>query len=636
VTEDESILVAYTHAEEGDPAVLATTTSSLRHQTLRTWQWIVDTDVPSDDPRINGPPSARVQPFAAVIDAGAELTPTMLEKRVWYLETHPEVDSTHDAGVTVCRSPLTESVPGARAGELAGHLRALGAVVVEDVDNDETESPVARSERLAHPPAAWIPEHIPFKNAVAKTGPRLLLFAPWMEVGGADRFNLDLLAAAREHGWATTIVTTLAGRHPWRARFESLTSDVFSLPSLIPLIHQPRFLRYLIASRLPDVVLIANSELAYRFLPYLRSAAPDVTFVDYCHSDIAWWNSGGYPRLSVQFHEQLDLTMTASEYLRSWMVDRGAEPERVEVAYIGVDSGQFSPDTQVRRRVRLELDLHDGKPTVLFVGRLDDDKQSDVLVESLRLVATNGVVFDAVIAGSGPARVGLQSLIRSHGLGDRIRLLGAVDPDRVADLMRACDVLVLLSKWEGIALTVYEAMACGLPVVTTDVGGHRELITSTSGILIPRSTPRAEARAAAEALTVLLRDADLRSRMGEAARARVTQSFRSDATNRRILELLVQAQDRHLRDRRPIVTQGLALATVTDAVELLRIQSELAPRVRLLRVAGLSARVRVALLAAVQRRLGGVYRWGMAHGLGFLVPAKEAIVRRLLPSERGE
>jgi glycosyltransferase involved in cell wall biosynthesis len=631
--EDECVLVAFTAGASGE-AVGATTTSLLR-QTLRGWQWIVGADAASDDPRINPPRPARVSPYAAVIDAGAELQPTLLERHVWYLETHPEVEATYDAGIAVCRAPLPESATGVRAAELSDHLRERGVVVAADFDIDEPESPAARTERLAHRPAAWIPEHLPFTNAITRTGPGLLLLVPWMEVGGADRFNLDLLSVARDHGWSATVVTTLSGRHPWRARFESLTPDVFTLSNLIPLIDQPRFLRYLIGSRRPDVVLIANSELGYRFLPYLRSAAPDVTFVDYCHSDIAWWNSGGYPRLSVQFHEQLDLTMTASEHLRTWMLDRGADRDRIEVAYVGVDLEQFRPDAEARRRVRRELDLHDGKPTVLFAGRLDGDKQPEVLVEALRAVAANGVVFEAVIAGSGPALSGLRSLVRSCGLADRIRLVGAVDPERVADLMRASDVFVLLSKWEGIALTLYEAMACGLSVVATDVGGHRELVTPACGVLIPSSSPPAEARAAAAALTELLRDGGRRSRMGAAARSHVSRSFGAETTMSRVLELLAEAQRGHSRDLRPPVPRGLALATVTDAVELLRMQAELTPPHS--RFAGrLSARARIAFLAAVQRRLGGFYRWGLAHGFGFFVPAKEAIVRRLLPSDPGE
>jgi glycosyltransferase involved in cell wall biosynthesis len=632
MSDDECVLIAFTRAY-GDRGSVAETTRSLLRQTLQAWHWNVDADVPSDDPRIRPERPAGVPTYAAAIDIGAELPPTMLEKRVWYLETHPEVDATHDAGVTVCRATPTESVSGTSAEELGDRLRVRGAVVAVDVDADEPEFPVSRTGRLAHLPAAWIPEHLPFTNGLAKTGPRLLLFVPWMEVGGADRFNLDLLATTREHGWTATVVTTLPGRQPWRTRFEGLTPDVFSLPNLIPLIDQPRFLRYLIGSRRPDVVLIANSELAYRFLPYLRSTASDVTFADYCHSDIAWWNSGGYPRLSVQFHEQLDLTMTASEHLRNWMVDRGADPDRIEVAYVGVDVEHFCPDPQARHRMRRELDLHDGKPTVLFVGRLDSDKQPGVLIEALRVLATRGVEFEAVIGGDGPALTGLRSLIRSHGLADRIRLLGAVDPESVADLMRASDVLVLLSKWEGIALTLYEAMACGLPVVATDVGGHRELVTPPCGILIPPSTPAAEARAAAAALAELLRDGSRRAQMGEAARARISQSFRAEKTKGRVLELLGEAQRLHVRDQRPAVPQGLAIATVTDAVELLRIQAAFAPGVRYLEAAGFSARVRVALLVAVQRRLGGFYRWGLAHGFGFLTTAKEAIVRRLLPSD---
>jgi glycosyltransferase involved in cell wall biosynthesis len=456
-----------------------------------------------------------------------------------------------------------------------------------------------------------------------------------MEVGGADRFNLNLLSAARDAGWDVTVVATLPGRQPWRSRFESLAADIAVLPGLIPLADQPRFLRYLLGSRDPDVVLISNSELGYRFLPYLRSVAADAAFIDYCHSDSPSWNNGGYPRLSVQFHGQLDLTLTASEQLRAWMIDRGSDPSRIRVAYVGVDVERFRPDKAVRGRVRAELGLDDRTPTVLFVGRVDEDKQPDVLVEALRLLAANAVDFYSVVAGSGPAFDLLRSLIRSRGLSSRTRLLGSVEPDSVADLMCAADVLVLPSRWEGIAVTLYEAMACGIPVVATDVGGHRELVTPDTGVLISRSTAAEEARALAKALQTILGDAGLRETMGMAARARASEFFPLAATTTGLFNSIAEGRRLHDRDPQPLLPQGAALAWLVDAVELLRLQTGLIASRPVISGGRLADRARVAVLAIAQKRLGGAYRWSATHDLGFVVPVKEAVVRILLPRARG-
>ena len=614
---------------------LTATARSLLAQTLQLWEWNVDGDSDVSDPRINSASPAADPPYAALVDRGAELAPSVLEQHVWHLETHPGLDATFDSGVVVWRARLRE-VAGARgADELTRRLRAAGAVVADGAElmaGSESES--ARAVRLTHQPAAWIPEQLPFRNPLPKSAPRMFLMIPWMEIGGADRFNLNLLEAARDTGWEVTVVATLSSHQPWRDQFERLTPDIVALPGLIPLIDQPRFLHYLLDSRRPDVVLMSNSELAYRFLPYLRSVS-DAAFIDYCHSDSPTWNSGGYPRLSVQYHGQLDLTLTASEYLRGWMTRRGSDPERIRVAYVGVDIEQFHPDDVARRRVRSELRLPDSTPTVLFVGRVDADKQPDVLVEALRLLAADGVDFNAVIAGSGPSFGLLRSLIRSRGLSSRTRLLGAVDPDRVSGLMCAADVLVLPSRWEGIALTLYEAMACGTPVVATDVGGHRELVTPDAGVLVPRSTASEEARAIAKALAGILREPERRAAMGEAASLRAAQHFPTSATTKQLFDGIDEARRLHDRDPRPPVPRGAALASVVDAVELLRMQVELVAGWRFAASGGISDHLRIRLLAAAQRRLGHAYRRGTSHrSLAFVVPMKEAAVRILLPRGR--
>jgi glycosyltransferase involved in cell wall biosynthesis len=631
---NECVVAVSTPAVTKSGDVTATARSLLR-QTLQLWEWNVGGDPGTSDPRINPASPADESAYAALVDSGVELAPTVLEQHVWHLETHPGLDATCDSGVVVWRTRLREPAGARGAAELTRRLRAAGAVVAAGAElMSGSESETARTVRLTHPPVAWIPEQLPFRNPLPKSAPRMFLMIPWMEVGGADRFNLNLLEAAHDAGWEVTVVATLSSHQPWRDQFERLTDDIVALPGLIPLLDQPRFLHYLLDSRRPDVVLMSNSELAYRFLPHLRSVA-DATFIDYCHSDSPTWNSGGYPRLSVQFHGQLDLTLTASEYLRGWMTKRGSDPERIRVAYVGVDIDEFHPDENVRRRVRSELRLPDGTPTVLFVGRVDADKQPDVLVEALRLLAADRVDFNAVIAGSGPAVGLLRSLIRSRGLSSRTRLLGAVDPDRVSGLMCAADVLVLPSRWEGVALTLYEAMACGIPVVATDVGGQRELVTPDSGVLVPRSTASEEARAIAKALAGILREPERRAAMGEAASLRATQLFPITATTKQLFDGIDEARRLHDRDPRPPLPRGAALASVVDAVELLRMQVELVAGWRFMSRGRISDHLRIAFLVAAQRWLGHAYRRGASHRrLGFVAPMKEAVVRILLPRSR--
>lgn len=450
----------------------------------------------------------------------------------------------------------------------------------------------------------------------------MVLFVPWMEIGGADRFNLELLAMVTERGWQATLVTTMPSRHPWRDHFEAITGDILSLPDRVSADDRPRFLRDVMSSRRPEVAVIANSELAYRFLPYLRSTSPSVTFVDYCHSDIGWWHDGGYPRFSVMFHEHLDLTLTASEHLRRWMVERGADPSRIETAHVGVDTDHFKPRPEIREQVRRELGIPESRHVVLFVGRLDDDKRPTSFVEALRDVVGEGIEVEGLIAGSGPTESRVVELLRARGMGDRVRLVGAVEPKDVARLMQAADIFVLLSRWEGIALALYEAMACGLPVIATDVGGHGELVTPQTGVLVPPEVSQAEV-AAADALKLLLGNDRLRLGMGAAARQRVRESFDSRAMGERIMALLEHALVLHERNPRPFVSEEVGLAAAANAREVLRKEGRRTHHLRL------------QLLVVLQRVAGRYYRWSITHGLRVLIPIKDAVVRKLLPPASG-
>jgi glycosyltransferase involved in cell wall biosynthesis len=108
------------------------------------------------------------------------------------------------------------------------------------------------------------------------------------------------------------------------------------------------------------------------------------------------------------------------------------------------------------------------------------------------------------------------------GLDDSVKLLGQLDPEHVRDRLHAADAFLLSSLSEGISNAALEAMACGLPIVTTDCGGMREAIDDgVEGFVVPVREPRAMA----EALARLALDPDLRRRMGRAARRRVEREF---------------------------------------------------------------------------------------------------------------
>jgi glycosyltransferase involved in cell wall biosynthesis len=420
-------------------------------------------------------------------------------------------------------------------------------------------------------PNETVPDELPCENHLQKKGPRILMVVPWLTTGGADKFNLDLVEQLSQRGWEVTIATTVKGDHSWLPSFAHYTPDIFILNNFLQMTDYPRFLRYLIQSRQVDLVLISHSELAYLLLPYLRHHCRNIPIIDYTHMEDDSWKNGGYPRMSVEYQELLDLNLVTSEHLKSWMVQRGAQASRVEVCYINIDPEKWRMDPKVRTQVRQKLGIPDDLPVILYVARICPQKQPAVFAKTMLRLCQQGVRFVALVAGSGPDLSWLQSFVKSHNLESHVRLLGGVPNPQVWELMCAADLFFLPSRWEGIALSIYEAMACGLPVVSARVGGQAELVIPGCGILIEKGTEKEEVERYAEIIVALLKNETKRQEMGQAARERVRNCFRIEKMGDQMIESFQQAIRLHTEEPRPLPSPGLARACAAEAVEYMRL-----------------------------------------------------------------
>lgn len=193
---------------------------------------------------------------------------------------------------------------------------------------------------------------------------------------------------------------------------------------------------------------------------------------------------------------------------------------RWEVIPNGVDLTRFAPAPQSAQGRR--------SPLVVCVGRLCRQKGQDVLLRAWPTVLDAVPDARLVLVGDGPARTGWEAAAPA-----RVEFAG--DVGDVLPWLRRADLLVLPSRWEGMALAPLEAMATGLPVVVTDVNGARESLPSGHrGVaLVPPEDPRALARA----VVTLLADASLRAAMGREARAHAQASFDGRRTAQAVMEL---------------------------------------------------------------------------------------------------
>ncbi|MEZ5504078.1 MAG: TIGR03088 family PEP-CTERM/XrtA system glycosyltransferase [Halioglobus sp.] len=218
--------------------------------------------------------------------------------------------------------------------------------------------------------------------------------------------------------------------------------------------------------------------------------------------------------------------IAVSRDLQQWLLDVvGVAPGSLQQIYNGVDFDRFSPGSV--KPLALLPPHWQGLDDMLLagtVGRLTPVKDQQLLLRAIaELRKTRPDVFRrvrVVLVGDGPLRQALADTVRDLDLGQQVWLAG--DRDDVPELLAAMDLFVLPSLAEGISNTVLEAMACGLPVIATAVGGNVELVEEGfNGRLVPVG----DARALALALGQLLQDESERRRLGNNARQRVLERF---------------------------------------------------------------------------------------------------------------
>jgi glycosyltransferase involved in cell wall biosynthesis len=193
----------------------------------------------------------------------------------------------------------------------------------------------------------------------------------------------------------------------------------------------------------------------------------------------------------------------------------------VHVAHNGVPLAPFGRPPETRAQVRTELGIPADRPLLLFVGGLHHRKGADVLFRAVASLPPSG--FRLLVCGEGESEDDLRALAAELGVSDRVRFLGYCRD--VPGLMAAADLFVLPSRWEGCPMVILEAMAAGLPIVATAVGGVPELIRDgQEGLLVPPD----DAVTLAGAIHELLNDPARARRLGRQARTRVEQAFSID------------------------------------------------------------------------------------------------------------
>lgn len=296
-----------------------------------------------------------------------------------------------------------------------------------------------------------------------------------------------------------------------------------------------------------------DPELWRRLAVRLRDARPDLVHTHLIHADLygipaARWagvrgvvssrhNDDRFRRwlpvrvLSRWLWRQADAGIAISEAIRRFAIAyEGVSPQKIHTIHYGLDPASVHAPPDARTRLRQELGLPADAPLVGSVCRLIEQKGLDNALDGFAQVAAEFPAAHYAIAGDGPLRGALEAQAARLGVADRVHFLGwRADAPAI---FAALDVLLAPSRWEGFGLVFLEAMALGVPVISTRVSAIPEVIADgETGWLVPPDDPAA----IAGALRAALADPGERCRRGEAGRARLESQFTVDAMVERTL-----------------------------------------------------------------------------------------------------
>lgn len=235
-------------------------------------------------------------------------------------------------------------------------------------------------------------------------------------------------------------------------------------------------------------------------------------------------------RLMSRFTNKI---VSVSGSVKDFMVERQhISPGRIEVIYNGVDTQRFRPDSRARTEYRNKFSFGEKTFVACIVARLSPVKDHETLLGAFSMLAKERPETRLLIVGEGDIRVRLESLSRDLGVCDRVIFLG--ERHDIPEILNAADVFVLSSISEGHNMSLLEAMATGIPVVVTRVGGNTEIVLDgVCGFLVPPRDPHA----LCDRIGALAGNESLMRAMGEKGREAVLKCFNVDGMIDRYLRL---------------------------------------------------------------------------------------------------
>jgi len=348
-------------------------------------------------------------------------------------------------------------------------------------------------------------------------------------VGGAETFVRYTAPYLRSNGWDLRVITMISGG----ALVEELRQKNVPVLEL-------------------DMDSKADLSALLRLVRLWKQDKPDILHTHLYHAGITGRIFGSWLNIKAivvhqhgpevernGFRSWLDASTSprVTQFIASCfavsrtMQDReGIPSQKIKVIYNGIRI-----PNRLDTAKPIEWQEPEGSTKIACVGRFMPEKGQEYLLDAMAILKSNGYSPHLVFFGDGPLLTHIKSQSQKYGMSSQITFMD-VRRD-ILEWLPHFDIFVLPSAWEGISLALLEAMASGLPVIATAVGGTSEVVIDyENGILVPSG----DVSALADALIVLIDNPDLRTRMGEAAHQRISQEFTVDQSVNKISHLYDQ------------------------------------------------------------------------------------------------
>lgn len=349
---------------------------------------------------------------------------------------------------------------------------------------------------------------------------KILQVIPSLEMGGAETMCEGLSRMLYQQGQQVTLVSLYRCESPITKRLAASNVKLVFLDKKPGLdIKCIGALRRCIRQEKPDVIHVHLYALKYVAAALLGKSIPVVHTI---HNVAAYDAEGdtAVNRFLYRSNRAVPVSLTR-EIQKTVMEHYGLEEEQTPVIYNGIDLSNCMPKSDYSLSVPADI---------IHIGRFWEQKNHMCIVDAAKILADEGRDFRIHFYGDGSEKETVRTHAQNLGVLDKLCFEGITD--WVFPHLNSADLFILPSKWEGMPMTIIEAMGTGLPVIASDVGGVGDMISNDhNGLLI-----RPDARELAQAIGRLLDDAELRQALGENARIESLR-FSGETMARHYLEL---------------------------------------------------------------------------------------------------